>query len=392
MYKFFIAVLLLPLFINAQTNDIVKGNTEFALNLYQQLSKNNPEKNLFFSPFSISQIMAITYAGTRKNTEKQIQKVFRFPNDNKHLHSGFALLNKQLKNNTDAVTLETANSLWIQNDYAFKTEYFDLVTKNYNALFKNVNFKKKRKRKDIIKDINSWVSDNTNNNIKQLITEKDISKYTKLVLINAIWFYGEWQTTFDEKKTKEAIFYAPSAKQKAPFMQQTGDFLYYSDDIVQAVKIPYKKNKQSMFILLPQQNNIKTLEKNLDIDYLNLINNETREYNVNIIIPKFTVDYSVRLKQTLQQMGMTDAFSNTADFSGLTDKNDLKIDKVIHKAKFEITEKGASAAAATAVTIIRKTAVIKTITFNANHPFIYFIIDNKTKTVLFMGRLCSIDS
>jgi len=391
MYKFFIAVLLLPLLINAQTDDIVKGNTEFALNLYQQLSKNNPEKNLFFSPFSISQIMAITYAGTRKNTEKQIQKVFHFPNDNKQLHSSFALLNKQLKSNTDAVTLETANSLWIQNDYAFKTEYFDLVTKNYNALLKNVNFKKKRKRKDIIKDINSWVADNTNNNIKQLITEKDISKYTKLVLVNAIWFYGEWQTTFDEKKTKEAIFYTPSVKQKAPFMQQTRDFLYYSDDIVQAVKIPYKKNKQSMLILLPQQNNIKTLEKNLDIDYLNLINNETREYNVNIIIPKFTVDYSVRLKQTLQQMGMTDAFSNTADFSGLTDKNDLKIDKVIHKAKFEITEKGASAAAATAVTIIRKTAVIKTVTFNANHPFIYFIIDNKTKTVLFMGRLCSVD-
>ena len=219
MYKILTFILILPFWVNAQKSlETVKGNTEFALDLYKQLSKNNPEKNLFFSPFSISQIMAITYAGTRNNTEKQIQKTFHFPTTNQHMHSEFAHLNKQLKNNADAVTLEIANSLWIQNDYKFKPAYFDLVTKNYNTLLKNVNFKSKRKRKDIVKDINKWVANNTNNNIKQLISNNDISKHTKLVLVNAIWFYGEWQTTFDKKETKEAIFYSPQAKQKVLFM------------------------------------------------------------------------------------------------------------------------------------------------------------------------------
>jgi serpin B len=176
-------------------------------------------------------------------------------------------------------------------------------------------------------------------------------------------------------------------------MRKEGKYFYYDDDIIQAIQIPYKGGKQSMTIFLPAKGRgISKLEKNFDRDYLSNIFKDMQMSTVAIRIPKFKSEYSVDLKETLEQMGIVEAFSDKADFSGMTTKNDLKISKIIHKAKIEVSEKGTKAAAATAVVMVRKTASIDQLVFNADHPFLYMIRDNDTGTILFLGKMASVMS
>lgn len=374
------------------TAELVNGNTAFAIDLYKQLAKSNSNKNLFFSPYSISEAVALTYAGAANNTEKQMQQVLRFPEKQEDLHKGFSELKMALTNNTDSVTLKIANSLWAQKDYVFKPEYLSLVQTKYNAPSYSVNFKKPNLLKQAVLDINSWVEKNTNNQIKELVKNDDISEETRLILVNAIWFYGEWLSAFNAKSTQENVFKSIEGEQTTAFMSQKGKYLYYDDDMLTAVQMPYKGNKQSMVILLPVNDaGISALEKNFDTEYVSNILGDMREVNLRLKIPKFTAEYSVDLKKTLMEMGMAEAFSDDADFSNMTDKNDLKIDKILHKAKIEVSEKGTKAAAATAVVMVRKTAIMDDLIFNADHPFIYMIRDNETGAILFLGKFATVE-
>ena len=373
------------------TTNLVNGNTAFAFNLYGELAKEHPNKNILFSPYSISQAMAMTYAGARNNTAKQMEKVLQFHNQ-KELHTSFSKLNIQLRNNADSITINIANGLWVQKGYKFIPKYFELIKTNYNTPLSNVNFKKKRCRNKAIKNINNWVEEKTDKQISQLIEPSDLTEDTRLVLVNAINFYGEWLNAFNKDKTKTEVFKSLNGEQKVEFMSQKGKYYYYDDDLISAVQIPYKGNNQSMIIILPlKDDGINELDKTCDPYYLKNILSDMQKVSVKLSIPKFTTESSAELKQTFKKMGITDAFTKAADFTGMTEKNDLKIDKVIHKAKIEISEEGTKAAAATAVTVIRKTAFIPTTIFNANHPFIYLIHDNKTGTILFMGKLASVD-
>lgn len=374
------------------TADLVNGNTSFAIDLYKQFAKSNANKNLFFSPFSISEAVALTYAGAANNTEKQMQQVLQFPEKQEDLHNGFSDLKVALTKNTDSVTLKNANSLWAQKDYIFKPEYLSLVQTKYNAPAYSVNFKKPNLLKQAVWDINSWVEKNTDNQIKELVKNDDVTKETRLILVNAIWFYGEWLSAFNEKSTQENVFKSIEGEQTTVFMSQKGKYLYYDDDIVTAVQIPYKGNKQSMVILLPvNYDGLSKLELNFETDYLTSILGDMREVTLRLKIPKFSAEYSVDLKKTLMALGMVEAFSNQADFSNMTDKNDLKIDKILHKAKIEVSEKGTKAAAATVAFMKQKTAVMDDVVFNADHPFIYLIRDNETGTLLFLGKFAKVE-
>jgi len=175
-------------------------------------------------------------------------------------------------------------------------------------------------------------------------------------------------------------------------MSQKGKYLFYEDDMVTAIQIPYKGNKQSMLIILPTKDDgINDLDKNFEPVYLENMLADMRQVSIKLIIPKFSAEYSVDLKNTLEAMGMVDAFTDNADFSNMTDKNDLKIDKILHKAKIEVSEKGTKAAASTSVNMRQKTASINELVFNANHPFIYLIRDNETGAILFLGKFSTIE-
>lgn len=391
-YCFSLGISLLFCFsISAQSiNKLVEGNSEFAIELYKNLSDSKNNENLFFSPYSISQAMAIAQLGASNKTAEEIASVMHFPIVQSALHADFKELSNKLKNSFDSIVLKSANSLWAQKGYSFKKEYIDGTKKFYNAPCNYLNYKKKGARKKAVGIINEWTLENTNNQISDFLKNSDVNKETRLVIVNAIWFKGDWAAAFNKKRTKERLFKSPNGEQKTLFIQNEAKYWYYDDDMIQVLRLPYKGNKQSMLFFLPlNSKDLSKFETNFDVYYLKNILKDMNEVKIDVRIPKFENEYSINLTEVMKDLGIEQAFTDYADFSGMTEKNDLKVDKIIHKAKIEINEEGSEAAAATAVTMIRKTAVINPLIFNADHPFIYMVRDEVTGSILFLGRLMS---
>ena len=257
---------------------------------------------------------------------------------------------------------------------------------------KNIDFKDNTEREATRNEINTWVEKNTNNKIRNILSQGDLNALTRLVLVNAIYFYGDWGTPFKKELTKTKDFtLIDGTKDTVPFMNQHGVYNYYEDSKIRAIEITYKDNKASMVILLPNTSDgISELGKSSDYKYYQEIIEGLQSTDVHLSLPKFKMDLQLELRSTLSQMGMPLAFSpDGADFSGMTGSRDLYISKVIHQAFVNVDEKGTEAAAATAVvmemTAIRNPAEPKI--FNANHPFIFLIKDNTTGSILFMGKI-----
>jgi serpin B len=367
-------------------SSISERNTQFAIRFYQQQVLQNPKKNICFSPYSISQTMAMVYAGAKNKTKEEMAQVLGFSVDQQQTNSQFECLNKTLNTNTDSVSFALANTLWAQKNYTFLPEYFTLLEEYYNAPLASADFKKNKGRKQATKAINNWVYDKTEKHITKLIEPETFDQNTRLVLVNAIYFYGAWQKAFDPKLSHNAPFYG-SSETSVRYMFREQNLSYYTDDLIQAIAIPYKGEKQNLIILLPiEQAGLEKLEKTLDSFYLSNILNDSQNAKVALTLPVFEAESKQDLSKIFIQMGMPDAFNNNADFSGITGKTELRIDKIIHAAKLSLNEEGTQAAAATAVVMARKSAFVPSLEFKANHPFIFVLIDNETQSILFMGR------
>jgi len=372
------------------SSGIVEGNGKFALNLYHEVS-GGAGGNIFFSPFSISTALAMTYAGARGETALQMSSTLNFGQDDV-FHSWYRELIDGIKLGTgDKIQLNIANGLWVQQDYKFLDTYFDLVKTNYHSELKYADFSKDKEREFARTEINGWVEQQTKNKIKNLVSPPDLDASTKMVLVNAIYFFGEWAESFPRDNTMpQPFFLAGKTQVTTSFMNRKGSYSYFEDKDVKAIEIPYKDNKASMVIFLPvQKNGIAELEKTLDYKTCMFILGSLKNNTVNLAIPKFTASYRVYLQNILSKMGMPLAFSGMADFSGMTGQRDLKISSVIHQAFINVDEKGTEAAAATAVVIKMMAAPgpqdIKI--FKADHPFIFLIRDNTTGSILFMGKI-----
>lgn len=364
---------------------VVKGNSAFGFDLYQKLK--DQEGNLFFSPYSISTALAMTYAGARGRTEKEMAAVLHFPPGQELLHSSFAKLESELKAIQDKghLKLSVANSLWAQEGYGFLDSFFELNKKYYRA---GLNFIDFRKAETARKTINAWVEEKTEEKIRELIKPGRINPSTKLVLCNAIYFHGDWLTQFEKKRTVAADFYlAPKKTVKVPMMHKKAKVKFEDFGDFSGIELPYAGKDLSMFIFLPKEiNGLAGLEKNFTAEnvekWLNALSS-TEEREVLIGLPKFKTACEFELRETLSAMGVPSAFSpRAADFSGMTGKKDLYISEVIHKAFIDLNEEGTEAAAATAV-ILRCSGVM----FRANHPFIFFIREKQTGSILFIGRI-----
>jgi serine protease inhibitor len=379
-----------PMKDSAAISAIAEANNEFALSLYKKTG--DEEKNIVFSPYSISSALAVTYAGARGNTAKEMAEVLWFPKDQSSFHPGYKAFTDSilLSGKEKGTELRIANALWVQQDYKLRQDFIELAASCYNAKAENVNFKMPEELEKTRQKINKWVEDATNNRIRNLLQQGVLKELTRLVITNAIWFNGNWVKPFDTSATYSSIFNINSAKSiNTEFMHQKTDAGYYEDDEIQALEFPYKGGKKSMLIILPKETEgWRLIGRILTTDRLKIISQGLKIQEVDIAIPKFKYESQFSLKETLIQMGMEEPFSNSADFSGMTDANDLKIDEVIHKAFIEVNETGTEAAAATAVIMILKSALNeRTVRFNANHPFIYFITDKTTGGIIFMGRL-----
>ena len=383
---------LIPIIISANNpQGVIEANNKFAFKLFHQV-QGGTLGNQFYSPFSISTALAMVYAGARNETAQQMSQTLSFPLNDKFHGEYKHLLSKMHEGTEGKIKLNIANGLWAQKDFKFLDTYFDIVKSNYNSELKNVDFKDNVERETTRNDINTWVEKNTNNKIRNILSQGDLNALTRLVLVNAIYFYGDWGTPFKKELTKTKDFtLIDGTKDTVPFMNQEGVYGYHEDSKIQAIEIPYKDNKATMVILLPiKKNGITLLEKSLDYKYYQDIIEALKFTDVGLSLPKFKMDFKVELGNTLSQMGMSLAFSqDSADFSGMTGKRDLCISKVIHQAFIKIDEEGTEAAAATVVTMELMMAIqhVKPKIFKADHPFIFLIKDNTTGSILFMGTM-----
>jgi serpin B len=356
--------------------ETVTGNNSFAFELFKNVFKE--DSNTFISPYSISSALAMTYGGARNETERQMSKVLHYDLNQINTHQGFFELNAMLGkiSGDSAIKFSIANALWKLDHFSIKKDYLDLTKKYYDASIYPLNG---------AKPINDWADKNTFGKIKEIVKDEDLQD-ALLVLTNAIYFKGDWVSTFDAKNTRKEIFNtSKELSDRVNMMYQTQVENYFEDEQNQILELPYKGEAISMLIILPKENSsIKKLVSAMDWKQFSYYKSELKKQEVNIRLPKFSFDSEYHLEDVLPKMGMPDAFYDSADFSGMS--KGLFIKEVIHKAIIEVNENGSEAAAVTTV-IMTKESLSREITFKANRPFLFFICDKATDSILFMGSV-----
>ncbi|NLL89776.1 MAG: serpin family protein [Dehalococcoidales bacterium] len=373
--------------------ELVKGNNEFAFDLYRQLAATK-EGNFFYSPYSISLALAMTYAGANGQTEEQMAETLKFLLENEELHKAFNKLSIELNSrnevpeNSEAqgFELNIVNATWGQRGFEFMQAFLDVLAENYDAGIRLLDYEKEPEA--CRKVINDWVYEQTNGKIEDLIPEGAISEITRLVLTNAIYFNAAWLHQFNEDYTYNDTFYLPDGTTvSVPMMHQTDKFSYINGDDYTAIELLYDIHNMSMVIIMPDEGTFTDFENSLTAEVIDGILHSMNYGQVNLSMPKFEFESDFSLKAALKAMGMTDAFSDFADFSGITDKTDLIISDIIHKAFVSVDEEGTEAAAATAVIFIATSMPIEIGEVNINHSFIFLIRDITTGSTLFIGRV-----
>jgi serpin B len=388
---------------HAQTGDpLATGNTDFALKLYQE-ARGNADGNLLFSPYSISQALAMTYAGARGETESQMADVLSFPVGQDELHPAFLQLNNGLIERGNAEgnpdmgqaprTLKIANALWGQQGFPFLPAYLDLVKANYNGGLQLVDFVGATEQTR--EQINDWVAEQTNNRITDIIPPNALQPDTRLVLTNAVYFKNAWQFQFQPESTADAPFTLLDGTQvTAHMMNQQQTFGYIKGDDFQMIALPYSGAKMSMLVILPNADKFEAVESRLNAEgFPAMTATDNWQYvPIRLFMPRFTFTYNMPLTQELTNMGMITAFDPAnADFSGMaevTPEANLYISNVLHKAFIAVDETGTEAAASTAVMVgVTSAQPEEPIEVRLDHPFIFAIRDDQTGSILFLGRV-----
>ncbi|NWU85658.1 SPB10 protein, partial [Onychorhynchus coronatus] len=399
---------------------------KFTVDLFNKLNETNKGKNLFFSPWSISAALALTYLGAKGSTATEMAEVLHFTqaagaeasssvarpsrgrpkrrkmdSENKQaadIHSGFKELLTAINKPRSTYSLRSANRIYVEKTFLLLPTYLHLSKNYYKAEPQKVNFKTAPEQSR--KEMNAWVEKQTEGKIKNLLSLQDVTNTTKLILVNAIYFKAEWEVKFQGGHTDLQAFRLSKNKTKPVkmmYMRNTFPVLIMETKNFKMIELPYVKHELSMFILLPDDikdntTGLEQLERELTYEKLSEWTDSKKmtETLVDLYLPKFKMEERYDLSDNLVRMGMCGAFSGNADFSGMTEKGDLQISKVFHKSFVAVDEKGTEAAAATAViTGLTSAPVGHVLKFKVDHPFFFFIRHNKSKSILFFGRFCS---
>ncbi|USS41276.1 serpin family protein [Thermococcus aggregans] len=359
---------------------------DFAFLLYHHLPKK--EDNIFLSPYSILTALAMLYEGAEGTTRNEMREVLNLPEDDLERREEFRYLILRINNPaSDAYILRTASALWIQKDYSIKEDYIDVIRRYYFADVRELDFSEDPEGSR--KTINEWVERQTERKIANLIPPGAIDEFTRLVITNAIYFKANWSSKFEPENTYNETFTLTSGEKiKVEMMHQVNSFNYMETEEFQALEMPYKDNRLSMLIILPKENDISVLEEKLTSEFVENILSSMKVEKVEVVIPKFSFEKSYILNDVLQEMGIREAFTNKADFSGIAEDK-LMISVVVHKTFIRVAESGTEAAAATGVgmTVAAPSSKEHPKVFRADHPFIFLIRDRETGAVLFIGRL-----
>ncbi|XP_055561756.1 heterochromatin-associated protein MENT-like [Falco cherrug] len=398
---------------------------KFTVDIFNKLDETNKGKNIFFSPWSISSALALMYLGAKGNTATEMAEALHFTQaagtessssvarpsrgrpkrrkmDPEHrqaeaIHSGFKELLTAINKPRTAYSLRSANRIYVEKTFSLLPIYLQLSKNYYKAEPQKVNFKTAPEQSR--KEINAWVEKQTDGKIKNLLNSPDVAKHTKLILVNAIYFKAEWKVKFLEEFTDLQPFRMSKNKTKpVKMMHRRHTFPVLTMETMNSkmIELPYEKHELSMFILLPDDikdttTGLEQLERELTYEKLSewIDSEKMTSTLVDLHLPKFSIEERYDLTDKLNSMGMHSAFGSDADFSGMAKKGDVQISRVLHKSFVAVDENGTEAAAATVNTSVTSSPVSHALKFKADHPFLFFIRHNKSKSILFFGRFCS---
>jgi serpin B len=377
--------------------EVARDNNVFAIELYGQLRTQSG--NLFFSPESISTALAITYAGARADTAAEIAKTLHFTLPPGQLHPAMGALLRDRNATHSGYQFKEVDALWVQKGYSLLPEFFKLNEDNYGADLSQVDFISATEAAR--QTINLWVEQQTENKIRELLGPGSLTSDERLVLTNAIYFKGDWKKRFEKEGTRDENFLLFAGRAiKTPMMHMTEGFNYFHGGSFQALEIPYKKRDLSMIVLLPKAiGGLSALEQSLTPANMQQLLSQLRPVpTLFLTMPRFKMETRFSLKDKLIAMGMKQAFDKKmADFSGaascetLRRDGNLYVGDVIHKAYIDVNEEGTEAAAATATGMMTLGLGLRSsvIEFFADHPFMFLIRDNRSGSILFMGRVAN---
>ena len=372
--------------VERKTAGVVDGNWNFGVKLYKVLGEK--PGNLFFSPFSLSTALAMTYSGAEGDTATAMAKALDFSENPKALIQSMGALGRLTSGEGKPYQLLTANALWAQKGYSFKKEYLAALNAANQAEVTEIDFA--RTTEAARKTINEWTSKQTNKKIPELLAQGILTEMTRLVLTNAIYFKGSWEVEFPKAQTRPESFHLNGKEQAlVPMMFRKGDFRYIEGTTYKAVELPYKGGDIVMDIFLPKDvAGLAAFEKEMAaVELQKLLKEMHFQTDLLVKLPPFKIEAGFSLKEALSTLGMEQAFTDAADFSGMNGKKNLKIGAVIHKAFVDVNEEGTEAAAATAVEMKTKGFSPKNLEFVADHPFLFLIVEVKNGNVLFLGRV-----
>ena len=383
-----------PIVSDTDLGRLVTGNSAFACDLYQ--AWRGGEDNLFFSPYTISLALAMTYGGARGETERQMADTLHFSLSQADLHPVLNFLDLELARRAgdalheegESFRLRVVSSIWGRENYEFLNAFLDLLAENYGAGLRLTDFAKDPEASRVA--INDWVSDQTKEKIEDLIPKGIINSSTRLVLANAIYFNASWLYPFEESRTEDATFYLLDGEEvTVPMMSMLDlkNLLYAEGNGYKAVELPYEGRKIAMTIIVPDVGNFEQFEAALDADQVNAILADLVHETLSLRFPKFSYESSFEMAKTLAEMGMPSAFGAEADFSGIDGTKNLFISEVVHKSFVAVDEAGTEAAAATAVILVEKGAPSTHVELTVDRPFIFVIRDVETGSTLFVGRV-----
>ncbi|KAM6971413.1 leukocyte elastase inhibitor-like isoform 2-T2 [Tautogolabrus adspersus] len=374
-----------------------KANTSFSLALFKTLSDNDKTANIFYSPFSISSALAMVMLGARANTAAQMSECLKTQECQEEVHASFSQLLSELNKADAPYALNVANRLYGEQSYQFVEDFLGSTKKHYEAELESVDFISGFEAARV--NINSWVESKTQGKIKDVLAQGVVDSLTRLVLVNAIYFKGNWDKKFQESSTQDAKFRLNKNETKTvKMMHQKAKFplTFIPEGSCQILELPYKGKELSMLIFLPTEiedgtTGLEKLEK--ELTYENFVE-WTRPDMMDVVevkvgLPRFKMEEKYDMKNVLMSMGMVDAFDmGMSDFSGMSPANDLVLSKVVHKAFVEVNEEGTEAAAATSAIMMMRCLMVPA-AFIADHPFLFFIRHNPSMSILFAGRYCS---
>ncbi|MHC4964689.1 MAG: serpin family protein [Planctomycetota bacterium] len=372
----------------ADQAELVRGNTQFALDLYAKLCSDSAG-NVFCAPQCISTALAMTYAGARAETAEEMARTLHFDLGQDRQHAAFAALAEALAHTSDEAEGDSrftiANRLWGQEGEPFLPSYLETIRTHYAGGFETVDFRSAPENARL--RINDWTAQQTADRIKELFRRGEIDATTVLALVNAIHFKGTWRTQFDPQRTRDGDFHVPGQEAAVvPMMNLTADLGYGETDLFQAVSLPYEGQRLEMVVLLPaRRDGLADLEAALTAGNLESWLGRLRKQTVRVSLPRFSTRSRFELSRTLVEMGMPSAFSGAADFSGMNGRpHDLFISIIVHEAFIDVDEQGTEAAAATGVAMKRGGGPPA---FVADHPFLFLIRDRESGSVVFLGRI-----